>query len=355
MSVQQPEPAAGPSAEANTPATGTSALRARRERASRKPPPPRHPKPPAGADPEPAQSPAAATGAAAEAPARPPQPRSAKPDVTTGEKPAPPQASVASPTVAPANNELPAQKRTDNPGETVGEIPHEITRPPQHPDPGPSSATPPLVPDADAENTAAARPTAPPADAAPRSAPAPEPAPAPALEPVPAPEPVPAIARGETGAQPAEAHVDERRLPDLEIDLDDPTALLITPTVLSVPNTILRRFEQARMTAPSHTGLVLDALRAHAAQLPDLVKALRPGPRPGDLFPYRATPGAGSGDRPGPLRIRPTAGELGIMDRLTGWVNDEIRRGRAGVRKVSRSEVVAVALDSYLPPLRKGR
>lgn len=348
MSVQQPEPAAEPSAEGSTPATGTSALRARRERASRKPPPPRHPKPPADTD----QPPAAATSAATEAPARPPQPRSATPDVTTREPTPPPASPGTSPAVAPGSNELPAQTHTDNAGETADEISHEIAHSQRHTDPGPAAGTP-LTPAPAAESTAAAaaRPTATPAAvpiAAPQSAPV--------TKPAPAPEPAPAAAQGETGGpQPAEAHVDERQLPDLEIDLDDPTALLITPTVLSVPNTILRRFEQARMTAPSHTGLVLDALRAHAAQLPDLVKALRPGPRPGDLFPYRATPGAGGGDRPGPLRIRPTAGELGIMDRLTGWVNDEIRRGRAGVRKVSRSEVVAVALDSYLPPLRKGR
>jgi hypothetical protein len=150
----------------------------------------------------------------------------------------------------------------------------------------------------------------------------------------------PAAVAADTGGLP---------LPDLEVDLDDPTALMVTPTVLSVPNTILLRFEQARLKAPSHTALVLDALRAHATELPALVAALRPGPRPGDLFPYRATPGTTSSERPGPLRIRPTAGELAIMDRLTSWVNDEIRRGRAGVRKVSRSEVVAVALDAYLP------
>lgn len=150
------------------------------------------------------------------------------------------------------------------------------------------------------------------------------------------------------------APIEDRELPDLEVDLDDPTALLITPTVLSVPNKILARFERARPHAASHTALVLDALRAHAAQLPDLVAALRPGPRPGDLFPYRATPGAPSGDRPGPLRIRPTAGELAIMDGLTTWVNNQIRRGRAGVRKVSRSEVVSVALDAYLPQAKGG-
>ena len=129
--------------------------------------------------------------------------------------------------------------------------------------------------------------------------------------------------------------------------------MMVTPTVLSIPASILKRFEAARPRVASHTALVLDALRAHAEQLPDLILALRPGPRPGDLFPYRATPGVGSGDRPGPLRIRPTAGELAIMDGLTAWANGEIRRRRPGGRKVSRSEVVAVALDAYLPADRK--
>ena len=140
-----------------------------------------------------------------------------------------------------------------------------------------------------------------------------------------------------------------RQLPSLEVDLNDPAAMMVTPTVLSIPGSILRRFEVARQREPSHTALVLDALRAHAADLPDLVLALRPGPRPGDLFPYRATPGARTEDKPGPLRIRPTAGELAIMDALTGWVNEEISRRRPGSRKVSRSETVAVALDAYLP------
>jgi hypothetical protein len=42
-------------------------------------------------------------------------------------------------------------------------------------------------------------------------------------------------------------------------------------------------------------------------------------------------------------------GELQIMDAITEWTNAEIRRLRPGGRKVSRSEVVAVALDAYLP------
>ncbi|MDM4723480.1 hypothetical protein QTQ03_29315 [Micromonospora sp. WMMA1363] len=141
-------------------------------------------------------------------------------------------------------------------------------------------------------------------------------------------------------------------LPKLEVDLTDPAAMMVTPTVLSIPGEIMRRFEQARPQHASHTALVLNALRAHAEHLPDLVLERRPGPRPGDLFPYRAEPGSGAPLRPAPLRIRPTAGELAIMDALSGWVNNEIWHRRPGGRKVSRSEVVAVALDVYLPQLR---
>jgi hypothetical protein len=145
-------------------------------------------------------------------------------------------------------------------------------------------------------------------------------------------------------------------LPALQIDPDDPTALVVTPTVLSVPDSILRRFEAARAQHPTHTALVLAALRAYAVQLPQLVLQHRGAPLPEDLFPYRAMPGErDSDDRPGPLRIRPVRGELAIMDGLVDWVNAKIRNNRMGVRKVTRSEVVAVALDTFLPPAKPTR
>jgi hypothetical protein len=142
-------------------------------------------------------------------------------------------------------------------------------------------------------------------------------------------------------------------LPHLDVDVDDVTAMMVTPTVLSIPSSILRRFEEARKRSASHTALVLDALRGHVQDLPSLVVALRPGPRAGDLFPYRATPGAAQKDTPGPLRIRPTAGELAVMDAITTWVNTEIKKARPGSRRVTRSEVVAVALDAFLPGRRR--
>jgi hypothetical protein len=140
-----------------------------------------------------------------------------------------------------------------------------------------------------------------------------------------------------------------RQLPSLDLDLSDPAAMQVTPTVLSIPTTVLERFEAARRHEPSHTALLLDALRAHAQRLPDLVRARRPQPPSGDLFPQRAAPGARPDDRPGPLRIRPTAGELAIMDALAAWIDAEVRRDQPGSRKVTRSEMAAAALDTHLP------
>ena len=138
------------------------------------------------------------------------------------------------------------------------------------------------------------------------------------------------------------------------MDFSDPTAMIVHPTVLSIPSSVLQRFAAARRGAPSHTELVLDALRSHADRLPDLVLARRPGARAGDLFPFSEGKGT-EGDTPGPLRIRPTRGNLKIMDELTEWVQDEIQRSRPGGRRVSRSEVVAAALDAYLPVKRTTR
>ncbi len=108
--------------------------------------------------------------------------------------------------------------------------------------------------------------------------------------------------------------------------------------------------EVARTTPASHTGLVLDALRTYANQLPDLVLTERPGPRKSDLFPWCPSPQSGKlADRPEPLRVRPTVGELGVIDSLVGWVNEEIIRRRPGSRRASRSEVVTAALKAYLP------
>ncbi len=158
----------------------------------------------------------------------------------------------------------------------------------------------------------------------------------------------PAIAQPVTRSRPSRS---QTPLPSLEVNLSDPTGLMVAATVLSVPGSVMRRFEVARATAASHTGLVLDALRTYANELPDLVLAERPGPRKNDLFPWRPSPRSGKlADRPEPLRVRPTVGELGIIDSLVGWVNEELIRRRPGSRRASRSEVVTAALKAYLPP-----
>lgn len=146
---------------------------------------------------------------------------------------------------------------------------------------------------------------------------------------------------------------DPGEIPTLEIDPDDPTAHIVSPTVLSIPASIVKRFERARAHAPSHTALVLDALRAHAQELPTLILNRRPGPKPGDLFPFREAPGRTTQDTPLPVRIRPTKGELAVMKTLTDWASTRIGKQRPGTRETNRSEMVAAALDAFLPPLKK--
>ncbi len=140
--------------------------------------------------------------------------------------------------------------------------------------------------------------------------------------------------------------------PKLDIDPTDPTAHMVSPTVLSIPASIVKRFERARTTAPSHTALVLDALRAHAQELPTLILDRRPGLNPGDLFPFREAPGRTTTDTPLPVRIRPTKGELAVMKKLSDWASARIAEQRPGQRETNRSEMVAAALDAFLPKQR---
>lgn len=142
----------------------------------------------------------------------------------------------------------------------------------------------------------------------------------------------------------------------LDVDVSDAAGLVPAPTTLNVPASIVDRFEQALPLRTTHAALMLDAVRARAERLPELVIARRPAPRAGDPFPLRAVPGEGRPERPGTLRVRPMKAEVEVLDRLTEWVDAEVRRARPGGRKVSRSEVVTAALDVYLPPLtRKSR
>lgn len=138
-------------------------------------------------------------------------------------------------------------------------------------------------------------------------------------------------------------------LPDLAIDLNDPDAHIPSPTVMSIPESIVVRFNSARATAPSHTAIVLNALREHAHELPALILARRPGPTPGDLFPWRGSPGKSGTETPLPLRIRPTKAERKVMKALETWASQQIRVQRPGAPETNRSEMVAAALDAYLP------
>lgn len=141
----------------------------------------------------------------------------------------------------------------------------------------------------------------------------------------------------------------ERALPDLWVDTGSALARLPKPTTMNVPMSIMARFARLRRDADSHTGVVLDALRETVARLPELVAEARPQPRTGDLFPLR---GSGQRERRDPLRIRPTVAELAVIDRIVQWVAEEIDHRYPGSPRVTRSEVVATALDVYLPGRR---
>ena len=145
-------------------------------------------------------------------------------------------------------------------------------------------------------------------------------------------------------------------LPELQVPTG-PEAMIVSPTQLSARSSVVRRFEaHAKRTGLTHTAIVLDALRAHAQQLPDLVLAARPAGKSGDLFALRSIPAAtATPDRPAPIRIRPVIGETAVIDQLVDWVTDELRERRPGSKKANRSEVVAAALDAFLPPEKPKR
>lgn len=194
---------------------------------------------------------------------------------------------------------------------------------------------------------AAPEPTPVAAAPAPKPVAAPPP-PAPVAE-VAAPAPAPPTITKAPSPAPAAQSFKLDSLPALEINADDPAALIVSPTMLNMPASIMERFELARSKAPSHTAVVLDALRAHVHDLPNLILARRPGAKPGDLFPWRDAPGSSREEPSLPLRIRPTTGELAVMKALVDWSSTNLRALRAGTRPTNRSEMVAAALDAYLP------
>lgn len=143
-------------------------------------------------------------------------------------------------------------------------------------------------------------------------------------------------------------------MPPLTVDLADPAMRAVTPNVLSISASVMRRFTNARRDAPSHTALVLAAIREHAPDLPRLVRDRRPSaPAKGDLFPWRVEAGTPPAEPKQHLRIRPLAGEWRVITELARWVDTEVREGSglAGRDEVTRSEVVEAALDRYLSTL----
>lgn len=123
----------------------------------------------------------------------------------------------------------------------------------------------------------------------------------------------------------------------------------VKPTVLSVEESIVHRFEEARKDAPSHTGLILQALEAQYQALPQLIKDRRPKPAEGALFSFRPTPGEAVPERRLPIRIRPLVAELAVIDQLVEQCQSEVDS------EVNRSEMIAAALDAHLPLLPKKR
>lgn len=227
-------------------------------------------------------------------------------------------------------------------------VPASVPETPARPEPMVDAATKQSPPPAE-QGPKPQEPTASTASASPETS---EPAPTAS-----APAPVEPAADDEPGGELAspddesgeESSTTAAKLPVLDIDLRDPEAQIVSPTVMSIPESIVARFDKARSKAPSHTAVVLNALRKHAHELPALILARRPGPNPGDLFPWRDSPGDSGSETPLPLRIRPTKAELKVMKTLQDWSTKQIRAQRPGARETNRSEMVAAALDAYLP------
>jgi metal-responsive CopG/Arc/MetJ family transcriptional regulator len=141
-----------------------------------------------------------------------------------------------------------------------------------------------------------------------------------------------------------------------KLDVNDPAARIVEPTVLSLPASLADRFHRARKegATTTNTSIVLDALRQHVHELPALVLGRRPAPKADDLFPWR-DPAPAVADKRAMVHIRPTRGELAVMQRLIAQVDAVINQQRPGEDSTNRSEMIAAALDAYLPAARKGK
>ncbi len=159
----------------------------------------------------------------------------------------------------------------------------------------------------------------------------------------------PARADTEVAAREAAAQTLGRRpLPDLTIDWSDPVMHVVRATRLSVAGSVFDAFKAAaeQPGQPPQTSLIMAAVSAHLARLPELVLERRPDEHT-DFSSFYRRPTAASRNRTDPqvaLYIRPNGGEDQALNRIVGWVNAIITDGHPGRREASRSEIVAAAL-----------
>ena len=172
----------------------------------------------------------------------------------------------------------------------------------------------------------------------------------------------------DTTNPPARAHTDEaagedaaqtigrRPLPDLTIDWSDPVMHVVRATRLSVAGSVFDAFKAAaeQPGQPPQTSLIMAAVSAHLARLPELVLERRPDEHT-DFSTFYRRPTVTSRTRTDPqvaLYIRPNGGEDQALNRIVGWVNAIITEGHPGRREASRSEIVAAALAAEYMPKR---
>ena len=172
----------------------------------------------------------------------------------------------------------------------------------------------------------------------------------------------------DTTNPPARAHTDEAAgedaaqtigrgpLPDLTIDWSDPVMHVVRATRLSVAGSVFDAFKAAaeQPGQPPQTSLIMAAVSAHLARLPELVLERRPDEHT-DFSTFYRRPTVTSRTRTDPqvaLYIRPNGGEDQALNRIVGWVNAIITEGHPGRREASRSEIVAAALAAEYMPKR---
>lgn len=134
-------------------------------------------------------------------------------------------------------------------------------------------------------------------------------------------------------------------------------------TTLSMPRDILVRFNAARTGRGSRTAdVILDAVAAaHEAGLPALVMARRPELEKDGLFPGRVVEQArtsGDSQTAGdnvPVNVRMFGTHMDAIDSLVLEVDKVRQAERPAEGVVTRSELIAAALDHHLPAVASRR